>query len=422
MRPGQLSRRQLLRLGLLSGFVPLPLLSASAAATRDRKFLFVFCPGGWDQLVVFCTRFNEGADRYSEAEASEAGGVPFVDSESRPSVRAFFEDWGDRAAIINGLKVPSVSHEICRRLMMTGSSLLGHDDWYSLLGSRATEDLPMPSVHIQGPIYPVSTLSSVVRVGNAGQLPALLDGSALTDWADRPHEAPAAAVAELEDAFLSARLSALTASTSGRYKGYVEGQAAARARILRIQDLAGALVVESGATLADQGAIVADCLEQGVSRAGMIAMEGVAAGWDTHASNLFQDVSFESLFEGLGQIMTDLASRSGHSGGSLLDETTVVVLSEMGRVPSLNIAGGKDHWTWTSAMIVGSGVAGGQAVGAYNEQIEGELIDIGSGEVSADGAYLTPAHLGATLLALADIDPGEYIDPSQGEPILAAMA
>jgi len=57
-------------------------------------------------------------------------------------------------------------------------------------------------------------------------------------------------------------------------------------------------------------------------------------------------------------------------GGSLLDQTTVLVMSEMGRTPIHNAAIGKDHWPVTSAMLVGAGVAGGRVVGATDDELE----------------------------------------------------
>jgi hypothetical protein len=81
---------------------------------------------------------------------------------------------------------------------------------------------------------------------------------------------------------------------------------------------------------------------------------------------------------------------------------------------------GKDHWTYTSAMLIGSGVAGGQAIGDYDEYLLGEAVDLRDGGVSDSGVDLLPGHIGATLLALGDVDPGEYIEGA--EVIEAALA
>ena len=151
----------------------------------------------------------------------------------------------------------------------------------------------------------------------------------------------------------------------------------------------------------------------------MLFRSGVGGNgqWDTHAGNTLQDGYYEELFDVLDQIVTDLDSAPGENGGTMLDETTVVVLSEMGRAPQANAAGGKDHWTWTSAMLIGSGVAGGRTIGGWTDELTGEPIDLTTGEVSDSGETMYPGHLGATLLALADVDPDEFVDRQMGTVI-----
>jgi uncharacterized protein (DUF1501 family) len=85
-----------------------------------------------------------------------------------------------------------------------------------------------------------------------------------------------------------------------------------------------------------------------------------------------------------------------------------VVISEMGRAPTINASGGKDHWTFTSAMLVGPQIAGGRVFGAYDEAYVGRPIDLASGEPTDNGTLLSTENLGATLLAMADVDPGEF--------------
>src|SRR5256885_9782866 len=61
--------------------------------------------------------------------------------------------------------------------------------------------------------------------------------------------------------------------------------------------------------------------------------------------------------------MDDLSDRG------LLDETLVVVMSEMGRTPKINGNGGRDHWTYCySVMRAGAGIRGGSVCGASDAQ------------------------------------------------------
>ena len=135
-----------------------------------------------------------------------------------------------------------------------------------------------------------------------------------------------------------------------------------------------------------------------------------SAGWDTHGDNdEGQTALFETLFDGLGQLMRQLEAAPGRRTPTLLDETVVVVLSEMGRSPYLNSNAGKDHWPYTSAMILGPGITGDRMVGGWRDGFKGQPIDLATGEPDDAGTTITAESVGATLLAMADIDPGDYV-------------
>jgi len=91
----------------------------------------------------------------------------------------------------------------------------------------------------------------------------------------------------------------------------------------------------------------------------------------------------------------------------LSDETVLVVMSEMGRTPQLNGGDGRDHWPYTSVMMVGPKPIGDRVVGAFDDVHYGVGVDPTTAEVDAGALVVTPDILGATLLALADIDPAE---------------
>jgi hypothetical protein len=53
----------------------------------------------------------------------------------------------------------------------------------------------------------------------------------------------------------------------------------------------------------------------------------------------------------------------------LLDETLVVVMSEMGRTPRVNANAGRDHWTYCyGTLLAGAGIKGGSVCGASDAQ------------------------------------------------------
>ena len=95
---------------------------------------------------------------------------------------------------------------------------------------------------------------------------------------------------------------------------------------------------------------------------GVRCVEVNLTGWDTHVNNgdlcAKQNAILDPAFAAL---ISDLKERK------LLDRTMVVCAGEFGRTPSVNPAGGRDHWpTGFSVALAGGGIRGGQIIGETN--------------------------------------------------------
>ena len=144
-------------------------------------------------------------------------------------------------------------------------------------------------------------------------------------------------------------------------------------------------------------------------------MEFKRESFDSHVDNdAKQSANFQDLFVFLNELMTVLQHTPASTSGTLLDDVCVVVLSEMGRTPYENGGKGKDHWQHTSAMLMGSGIRGGQTYGEFSSLFYGQPIDLQSGDVTASGQDISTRLLGDTLLALGDV--GNEFTPL-GDPI-----
>ncbi len=311
-------RRDILKASMLAGAVlPVPRVFADAAVRGSgRKFIFVVNPGGWDPTRVLAPEFdNANVDMERDAGATTLGGITFADHPDRPSVAEFMRSWHERTLILKGMLVPSVAHDNCLRLCMTGSTRQDASDWPAIIRGAAAWNLG----------------AAPVRVAGSGS-----------------------------------------------------------------------------SSFSDQCSFAVDALALGVSRCVTVSFTG--SGWDTHVYNdLYQSQSWEGLYSGLGTLMESLAAQPGESGGTLADETIVVVLSEMGRTPRLNAGQGKDHWPYTSMMLVGHGFTGDRVVGAYDTLYYGRTVDLASGELSETGATLSSDVMGATLLRLAGVDSEAFL-------------
>src|SRR6266487_3212265 len=90
--------------------------------------------------------------------------------------------------------------------------------------------------------------------------------------------------------------------------------------------------------------------------------------WDIHGSKPFtsiqgmRDIVAPMYDQGYSALLEDLVQRG------MLDNTLVACLSEFGRTPKINPAGGRDHWPqcWT-VYFAGGGVKGGRIVGKSDD-------------------------------------------------------
>lgn len=418
MPPFSFDRRAFLTLagGLAAGLVVPRMGTAGGTDAARRRFLFIHCRGGWDTTYVFQPSFGAtGVEMEPDAVEAEINGIRFVDAESRPFVRQFMEAHGARTCVVNGIEVPSVTHERCSRIMLTGKTDGAGDDWGAALAGRSVSPLLLPYLVVSGTAFTDAYTDRVVRVGSNGQLGNLLDGNAILR-SDRPVTLPSAATTSRVDAWLTERAAGLSAASP-----MAAAFARAHADQVEFQEWGDTLRLggaPSGCTtLLNDAATVLDAFEAGLTRTALVEYLGwCSEGWDTHSDNERQGLNFDELFDYLARILADLATRTAPSGAPLADEVTLVVLSEMGRSPLLLPGGGRDHWTFTSALLVGAGVRGGQVIGGYDDGGYGLGANFATGAATADGPVIQASNFGATLLALGDVDPGD------NAPLTAAIA
>lgn len=413
-RNTQISRRGVLRgLGLgLSGAVlggPAFLLSRALAASstaKGLKFLFVYNLGGWDPLTVFVPAYGQSSIEMEVGSTrSVMGSIPFVDAASRPSVRRFLELWHARTLLLNGVNVPSLAHDVCMRLLFTGASSLERSDWATLLADATREQYTLPHLVLSGLAYPGSRGSAVSRVGVNGQLEGLLSGT-LMDGSDmKTGGRPNLLEERILDSYVSRRLAA-KADAAAASQGVMRGFEESHARAVGLKDRQYDMDFMPGYSLFAQLGPAVDALSLGIARCVTVQSSGV---WDTHEDNSDQAGLFEGLFAGLLELMERLSTTPGEGDGSLADETVVVVLSEMGRTPRFNTSGGRDHWPYTSVMMVGPGLTGDRVVGGVDPYYYGLPVDPASGELYEGGELITAETLGATLLTLAGLDSEGYL-------------
>jgi hypothetical protein len=147
---------------------------------------------------------------------------------------------------------------------------------------------------------------------------------------------------------------------------------------------------------------------------GVRCVEVTLSGWDTHVNNhelhKKQLVVLDPAFSAL---VKDLRDRD------LLDRTVVFCAGEFGRTPTVNAAGGRDHWPMGfSVALAGGGVRGGVVVGATDPSGKADPVD-----------PVAVGDLHATVLMAAGIDPakvnqtpiGRTVKFAEGKPVKALL-
>lgn len=407
-------------LGLGLGLGSLGVPRARAAVGPARNLVLVVAYGGWDTTYVFDPKPGVGTIDAPTGDIVEIGGVQFFDDPSRPAARAFFEAYAERCTLINGLQVQSLVHADCSKRLLTGTQSDTNPDVGAITAFVHGSDRPVPYFVLGQTSYSGPYASISARAGTANQLGTLIDlqygypadGITVPNLLDdaelglvRQH---VAARAERERAARG-----LLGSNKDRIEAFIASLG--RGDVLRSIGPVGGL--DYTRDLGVQAGLAVDAIDRELSW--VVQIE--TGSFDTHTNNTEQVLPHEMLFAGLAALVTALESRPAKSGGgTLLDETVIAVVSEMGRTPLLNATGGKDHWPVTSAMLLGGGLPGGRVLGATTDMLSAEPIDLMSGAPSDGGVQLQYGNFAAGLLAAVGVEPEDYLP--NAEPLHALRA
>jgi hypothetical protein len=379
------------------------------AARGERKFIFFFASGAWDTTSVFDPHHGSSKiDMDMETFTRTLGNLAHTGGEDRPNVMRYFQRWGRQTAIVNGVDAHTVGHDSGRMMTMTGTSAENYPDWPTVIASSSTGDYPLPHVVFSGPSYGGHLAGSVVRAGG-GTLLDLIDGS-IVGASDAPAPQLSTPSDQMIDAFVFERSSRFAANKGVRQGIGRERSAALLDNLDRAMEIEGrrfeAGLDDLGNDLLDQAVKASELMRLGLTRTAMI---GIPGAWDCHGGVEVNAPQFESFFGALDALMDHLAITPGQSTRWLIDEVVVVALSEFGRTPLWNGAGGKDHWPFTSALVAGSGVRGGRTYGATDDGLVGMKVDFRSGSQSDTGDMLGTENLGVALLKLGGVDPDRFL-------------
>lgn len=366
----------------------------------------MFAAGGWDTSYALDPKEPPLAEVPAGAVRLFGGLDVFTDA-SRPLVTQYFERHAAHTAIVRGIATDGIFHNECQRRIATGKRGVGEPDLGAIVAHDLGNDLPIPYLVLGDLAFTGPYGVSAARVGTTNQIVELLD----------PVDPQADPLTATEDTLLrryaaaSIERARATRGATGHNRRRVDEFATALTHADRLRQLRGRLGARGEIQSFDsQIPLALDALEQGLSHAVMMTTR---LPWDTHTDNHLQADHHEAAFGALAPLVDQLLARPGRTAGSkMIDDTTVVVFSEMSRTPYL--AGepghlGTGHWPITSAVVIGAGVRGGRVFGATTPTSEGMPIDLATGQPSPTGLQPMYSHFAAGVLALCGADPSAHL-------------
>lgn len=437
-------------LGAAGGLGALSQLAAQEATGEEKFYVYAYFGGGWDTLLGIDPRdpavFNEdnvGQTRimpgYGNQAAVEFQAAPAMapgtDILLGPAARPL-DMIADRLAVVRGMSMDTLTHEVGRRRFLTGKPPSGLNArgssgsaWLAAQfdGSRLIPNLSI-GVEAFNPDLPPDV--SALRVGSSTDLVAMLRRRDPT--MDPLLDESIAQLLE-DEASCSRALSSPTLrsaeSARQRMRAVLDADVQAlfdfrsdEPDIVALRDHFGFTTSQLGSGGA-QAALAYQAITQGVSR--VVSMRA-AGGLDTHFDNWEDDAGPRqregwTAIANLATLLRD--TPFGDTGDSYLDRTVIIGFSEFMRTPLINARGGRDHWLTGSCALIGGNIRGGQVIGASSDVgMAPQLVDRASGQVvesAAEGEVIYPEHILRTLLVDAGLE--EDRADLRVEPITALM-
>lgn len=417
---------------------------ARAAGADPKLLLLVYFEGGWDQLLGLDPR-NATDQRYQwvggraptsgidPGYVDTADALPFVDAimtatggtgvQSRgaltfgPAVPDSMLAHAADLAIVRGMSMDTVTHEVGRRYLLTGKFPRGlaasGSSLDTVVAAQTGPSVDMPNVVVGNETYNegLPSKASAVRVASARDMLTVMQ-------AQGPVLPPASAAAlrTFEDGDDSCTqhgfdVSGLVQSfKSSRQvaRGFVNP---ARAELFdfklpappALTGLFSAFGLSTAADLSSmraRAALAGQALVNGVSS---VVSVQLANGLDDHFDIYSQQAPAQrDGFDALGRLIAYLkANPAPGTPKNLWECTTMMVFSEFSRTPLINARNGRDHHLVSSCLLSGPGLRGNTVFGASSDQGMGaQKWDFTTGALDPNqGSLIRPCDVHATLLS-----------------------
>ena len=326
-------------------------------APKAKNIIYLYMSGGMSHLDTFDPKAGSEVSGLTTAITTKVDGIQLANT------LPLLANHTDKIALLRGMTSTKGAHQQGNYFMHTSyaqRATIVHPSmgaWLTMLDGRFNPTLPGAVVVGGGSRHPLSgflpTSHQPLAVGNPNE--GLKNCKRLWGMTEEKFSKGLSLSEKLDQSFIQKYNFEKVKAYSDMYEDAV--------RLMKSHDLEAFDLKQESASTRD--AYGEDNFGQGVLLARRLIerqvrfVEVQLGGWDTHQNN-FTRVAERSaiLDQALSALLDDLQKRG------LLEETLVVLATEFGRTPTININEGRDHYPKAfSCMLAGGGVQGDQVWG-----------------------------------------------------------
>ena len=436
-----MNRRNFMKMMAATGMattLPLSIKQANAAGLSDKFLVVVNMGGGWDPTSICDPKgYKTDADGnmidgvYKSKSSTNMGninrvqvdsnkrfgdiqwsGIPDTadnNADTRGLIEAqyddFFNTYGDRLVVVNGINTQTNSHSIGNRHSWSGRKDPGYPGIAALHAAAAAPELPMSFITNGGYSY----TGGLIAKSRANDVSYITSELANANYYNNSSNADRCIYFQDNNGMANeyGDIQAAIARRQNRQQNSTNNQGF-RDQLGQLFSVQGndetlkvfgdnMAAIENGEFngdwnagrnngLKNQAKIAAAAFASGVAVSANISM----GGYDTH--NNHDQRHYRNAGNALEAVhyLNEALKFYG-----IADRTLIMVASDFGRTPWFNNRSGKDHWSMTSNLIITpeGHQTGGKVFGETDEFFKAKKVDINTGRADESGVEITPAHV-----------------------------
>ena len=374
-------------------------------------FIFVNAGGGWDPTMVCDPKGGPTVNTFDpNTIGTDAGNIRYAPisymvNGNAYSNQTFFQKFHDRLLVLNGIDMQTNNHDTGTRYTWSGHLEDGYPPLAAIIAAANAPGKPLGFLSNGGYEY-TAGIAPLTRLDN-------IDTIGRIAYPNRPDPNNVMSAYHTSSTFdrirqyQSDRLAALASrQTLPVYHDTMQQLLATRGGSNLLERLTQYLPTRDTLNSANnnpilyQGMIALAAYQAGVTAAVNLSV----GGFDTHSDHdRNQTSAIGPLLYGVDTLMDRIAMLN------LQDKVVIVIGSDFGRTPFYNDNHGKDHWSVTSVMMMGAGIAGNRVVGASDDGFRARGFDVASmTPADSSSVKLNPMQIHLALRNLAGV---------QGSPI-----